>query len=212
MRHARSPSSPRLLVAYGLGLASAERIAPAAYWAAQADALPVMLQGRPDAANRCARELALGGASTAPCMRGAAAVVAGDRLLAERWNERPGWDALLRGAQPLPAHLEPSEPGSWPHGWRKPAARVLNTSYRKCLLCSLSPSSRVLLRSQAGAHAGEWLRAIPTDEGTQFMQPLPLDMQIALRRRLRLPLPLAASRCGSVPLWQTWRARLQSRG
>ena len=157
----------------GRGLDSAERIAPAAYCAAWADALPVMLQGRPDAANRCARELALGGASTAPCLRAAAA--AGDRL------------PLLRGAQPSPVHPEPSEPGSWPHGWQKPAARVFNTSYRERLPCSLSPSSRALLRSQAGAPAGEWLWAIPTDEGTQLL--LPLHMQIFLRRRLRLPIP-----------------------
>ncbi|OLP78339.1 hypothetical protein AK812_SmicGene41498 [Symbiodinium microadriaticum] len=46
------------------------------------------------------------------------------------------------------------------------------------------------MRSQAGLHPGERLRAIPTDEGTQL---LPLDMQVALR--LRLPLPSSA-RCG----------------
>ena len=175
----------------GLGLASAQRLAPAAYWAAWADALPVMLQRRPDAARRCAHELALGGVSAAPCLRAAAA--AGDILLAEGWVERPEWDSLLRGAQPAPSPPESSEPGVWPHGWQKPAARELNTSYRERLLCSLPPSSRAPLRSQAGAHAGEWLRAIPTNEGTQL---LPLDMQLALRRRLRLPLPLAASCCG----------------
>ena len=179
----------------GLGLASAERLAPAAYWAAWADALPVMLQRRPDAARRCAHKLALGGVSAAPCLRAAAA--AGDMLLAEGWVERPEWDSgvgfLLRGAQPAPSPPESSESGVWPHGWQKPAARVLNISYRERLLCSSPPSSRALLRSQAGAHAGEWLRAIPTDEGTQL---LPLDMQLALRRRLHLPLPLAASRCG----------------
>ncbi|CAE7232384.1 GOR [Symbiodinium natans] len=175
----------------GLGLASAERLAPAAYWAAWADALPVMLQRRPEIARRYAQELALGGGSTAPCLR--AAAEAGDRLLAEGWRARPEWDALLHGARPPPTHAEPSEPGSWPHGWQKPAVCALNKSYRERLLCNLSPSSRTLLRSQAGAHAGEWLRAIPTDEGTQF---LPLDMQVALRRRLRLPLPMASSRCG----------------
>ena len=150
-----------------------------------------MLQRRPDAARRCAHELALGGVSAAPCLRAAAA--AGGMLLAEGWVERPEWDSLLRGAQPAPSPPEPSEPGVWPHGWQKPAARVLNTSYRERLFCSSPPSSRALLRSQAGAHAGEWLRAIPTNEGTQL---LPLDMQLALRRRLRFPLPLAASRCG----------------
>ena len=68
---------------------------------------------------------------------------------------------MLRGARPPRTHTEPSELGSWIHGWQKPAARVLNKFYRGRLLCSLSPSSRALLRSQAGAHAREWLRAIP---------------------------------------------------
>ena len=122
------------------GLASAERLAPAAYWADWADALPVMLQRRPDAARRCAPELALGGVSAAPCLRAAAA--AGDMLLAEGCVERPEWDSLLRGAQPAPSPPESSEPGVWPHGWQKPAARVLNTSYRERLLCSSPPSSR----------------------------------------------------------------------
>ena len=48
-----------------------------------------MLQTRPDAANRCMRAFALGGASTAPCLRAAAA--ARDRLLAENeMNARSG--------------------------------------------------------------------------------------------------------------------------
>jgi len=123
--------------------------------AAWADTLPVLQQRRPDAA----------------------------RLIAEGWDERPEWDALLRGARPPPTHLhEPSEPGGWPHGWQKLAARGLNTSYRERLLCSLSPSCWALLRCQAGAHAGEWLRAIPTEKGTQI---LPLDKHPALRKTQR---------------------------
>ena len=100
-----------------------------------------MLQRRPEAARRYAQELALGGGWTAPCPRAAAA--AGDRLLAEGWSARLEWDDLLHGVRPPPTHTEPSEPGSWPHGWHnKPAARVLNTSYHERLLSSLSPSSR----------------------------------------------------------------------
>ena len=160
-----------------------------------------MLQRRPEVARRYAQELALGGGSTAPCLR--AAAEAGDRLLAEGWRARPEWDALLHGARPPPTHAEPSEPGSWiswPHGWQKPAACVLNKSYRERLLCSLSPSSRALLRSQAGAHAGEWLRAIPTDEGT-------------LGHASRSPAtPSIAATHGIFPLRRTWRARVPSRG
>ena len=188
----------------GLGLASAERLAPAAYWAAWADALPVMLQRRPEVARRYAQELALGGGSTAPCLR--AAAEAGDRLLAEG-RARPEWDALLHGARPPPTHAEPSEPGSWPHGWQKPAACVLNKSYRERLLCSLPPSSRALLRSQAGAHAGEWLRAIPTDEDGRG------HAASAAGHASRSPAtPSLAATHGIFPLRRTWRARVPSRG
>ena len=58
----------------GLGLLCATRAAPAAYWAA----LPVMLQRRPDAAERCVRELLVDDEAAAPCLREAA--VAGDLL------------------------------------------------------------------------------------------------------------------------------------
>ena len=178
-----------LLAAFGgFGLANAELLAPAAYWAAWADALPVMLQRRPEAARRYAQELALGGGWTAPCPRAAAA--AGDRLLADGWSARLEWDDLLHGARPPPTHTEPSEPGSWPHGCHKPAARVLNTSYHECLHRSLSQSSRARHALPGGRSCRRELRAIPTDEGTQL---LPLDMQVALG--LRLPLPLSA-RCG----------------
>ena len=72
----------------GLGLLAAERIAPAAYWASWADALPV-LQPPPDAAARCVQELEAGAEGAAPCLRAAAA--AGQRLDREGWEERPTW-------------------------------------------------------------------------------------------------------------------------
>ena len=175
----------------GLGLCSAERVRAAAYWAAWADALPVMHQRRPDAAARCARELAAADAAAAPSLRAAAA--AGAVLDAEGWTTRPDWPALLEGVAPAPAPDEPAETGDWIRGWQRPAARALNTSYRERLLLSLRADSRALLRSQSGAHAGEWLRAIPADAASTLAPP---EMLIALRRRLRLPLPLAAARCG----------------
>ena len=45
----------RYLAAQGQCLGRAGRVASAAYWAAWADALPVMHQRRPDAARRCER-------------------------------------------------------------------------------------------------------------------------------------------------------------
>ena len=176
----------------GLGLCCAERVRTAAYWAAWADALPVMRQRRPDAAARCARELSAADAAAAPSLRAAAA--AGAALEEEGWTERPDWSNLLEGAPPpAPALDEPAETGDWLRGWQRPAARILNTSYCERLLSGLPADARALLRSQSGAYAGEWLRAIPADAGSMLAPP---EMLIALRRRLRLPLPLAAARCG----------------
>ena len=51
----------------GLGLQSAQRTAPAAYWAAWADALPVMRARAPDLAGRCREALEGGAGRDAPC-------------------------------------------------------------------------------------------------------------------------------------------------
>ena len=61
-----------------------------------------------------------------------------------------------------------------------------NHRQRTRLLSGLPADARALLRSQSGAYAGEWLRAIPADAGSTLAPP---EMLIALRRRLRLPLP-----------------------
>ena len=66
-----------------------------------------------------------------------------------------------------------------------------NHRQRTRLLSGLPADARALLRSQSGAYAGEWLRAIPADAGSTLAPP---EMLIALRRRLRLPLSLAAAR------------------
>ena len=57
----------------GLGLMHAERLSPAAYWAAWADALPVLQQRCPEAAARCLQELRSGNQAAAPSLQAAAA-------------------------------------------------------------------------------------------------------------------------------------------
>ena len=94
----------------GLGLLCATRAAPAAYWAAWADSLPVMLQRRLDAAERCVRELLVDDEAAAPCLREAA--VAGD-LLRRHWAERLSWrDILARAAPPAVADDNHAAPGA----------------------------------------------------------------------------------------------------
>jgi len=56
-----------------------------------------------------------------------------------------------------------------------------------------SDAEIALLRSQSGAHASEWLTAMPTEPGMTLS---PLRMAVSLRRRLRLPLPLRPRVCG----------------
>ena len=77
------------------------------------------------------------------------------------------------------------------------ATRTRNLHYRdRVLLPALQPSSRALLRSQGGAHAGAWLSAVPSEPALTLA---PQAMQLPLRRRLRLPLPLSPNRCGPSP-------------
>ena len=71
----------------GLGLLCAERTAPSAYWGSWADCLPVMAQRRPEAAERCVRELMVGDEAAAPCLREAAAC--GDLLRLRGWDACP---------------------------------------------------------------------------------------------------------------------------
>ena len=176
----------------GLGLASAVRTAPAAYWAAWADALPVLGERAPALAEACVRQLEGRDAETT-CLRSAA--VARNLLQAEGWQECPSWRAIADGARP-PVATERSL-GDWPHGWQHSASRTRNLHFReRTLLPDMSPSACALLRSQAGPHAGAWLTAIPTDPATTLS---PQAMQLAFRRRLRLPLPLRLNRCGPSP-------------
>ena len=176
----------------GLGLASAVRTAPAAYWAAWADALPVLGERAPALAEACVRQLEGRDAETT-CLRSAA--VARNLLQAEGWQECPSWRAIADGARP-PVATDRSL-GDWPHGWQHSASRTRNLHFReRTLLPDMSPSACALLRSQAGPHAGAWLTAIPADPATTLS---PQAMQLALRRRLRLPLPLRLNRCGPSP-------------
>ena len=107
----------------------------------------------------------------------------------EGWNTCPTWRMLLDGARPAP----PAAPGAGdlPHGWQYHASQTLTIHCQdRVFLPSLPLSSRALLRSQAGPHAGAWLTAIPCRHKR---------CKIASRRRLRLPLPFSSSRCGPNP-------------
>ena len=189
LQHAVSRCWPARLG--GLGLQCAVRTAPAAYWAAWADALPVLRARRPDAAARCLAELAAGPAAAAACLR--AAAEAGCVLDDAGWQGRPSWHDVHNGVRPAQCDLP--EPGERCQGWQHHGSRACSTHFRETeLLPTLPPPAQTMLRSQSGPHAAAWLGAIPSEAGSA----LPPDrMLIALRRRLRLPLPVAPHRCGA---------------
>ena len=177
----------------GLGLQSAQLTAPAAYWAAWADALPALHARVPRSAASYVQLLEAELGEATHCLAEAANA---RRLLLDRgWSHGPTWRAILEGARPALA-ANPGA-GDWPHGWQYHASRTLTEHSRECLVMpSLPPSSRALLRSQAGPHAGAWLTAIPCENTTTLP---PQAMQVALRRRFFLALPLCAIRCGPNP-------------
>ena len=176
----------------GPGLLSAERTAPAAYWAAWMDALPVIRSRLPGAADRCLAALEQGERARSPvCAKQRRRKI----FYKEGWEACPGWHAAYEGARP--PQPRDAGPGEWPHGWQFHATRTRNLHYRdRVLLAALQPSSRALPRSQGGAHACAWLSAVPSEPSLTLA---PQAMQLALRRRLRLPLPLSPNRCGPSP-------------
>ena len=192
----------------GAGLRSSERTAPGAYWAAWADALPVLRERQPGWAQRICTELQKGLDAGADCLQQAEA--AGNLLENEGWAERPSWPALLAGARPTAGRAaaventvdggeelsgvgESAEPGEWKHGWQYSACSIRETRFREhTLLPVLPPDCQAILRSNSGPGAGCWLTALPTTAETRLQPSL---FQVALRRRLRLRLLLTNRRC-----------------
>ena len=81
----------------GLGLQSAQRTSPAAYWAAWMDALPVLRARSPAFADRCLQALEGSGAQ-APCLQEAAD--ARQLMQHEGWRDCPSWREACDGARP----------------------------------------------------------------------------------------------------------------
>ncbi|CAK0885381.1 unnamed protein product, partial [Prorocentrum cordatum] len=191
----------------GLGLQSAARTSPAAYWGAWADALHMLHQRRPVEA-AAIRDLLDG---TRPGRRGnLAAAAAAAQLLETEGFRRPSWTDLLQGLRPeAPPRSEAAEPGEWQHGWQFHACSARNTHYRdNVFMPSLTRANQAMLRSGSGPRAAYWLHTLPTTEGHVFK---PARFLAALRRRLRLPLPLLPHACGAAG-HPGCRARLDTLG
>ena len=82
----------------GLGLRSAERTSPGAYWAAWADVLPMVEQRHPQVAARLVGDLGMGDLAVSQSLR--EAVLAGRLPDNHGMQDRPSWRELQEGARP----------------------------------------------------------------------------------------------------------------
>ena len=172
----------------GLGLRSAERCAPAAYWASWSDALKMIGERTPDVAVDVVRQLEEPGPGNGCVgeLKQAASLL--DR--AGFWW-RPSWEALREGKRP--PNNSARDPGEWPHGWQYWASSILDSRFRKMFMLSgRSATCQAHLRSHSGHNSGMALSHAPTSP--EYTIPAHL-FRVLLLERLRLPLPLTEARC-----------------
>ena len=173
----------------GLGLRSAVRTGPAAYWASWADTLPMMAARCPTLAEKLLLELEKEDSRVASTQ---AATEAKQRLLAEGYHDCPSWREVYHGKRP-PEPKERAEPGEFRHGWQYHAASRRETHYREArVMPSRDRASQALVRSQAGRCAGEHLTLLPLNEELRWTN---TKLRALLLRRLRQPLDLDWRKC-----------------
>ena len=178
----------------GLGLPSAERTAPAAYWAAWMDALPVIRSRLPGAADCCS-----GSGSKARRARFPTDVSSGSEknlLQKRRPPACPGWHGAYEGARQAATTLR-CRPG-------RMASRLavsrgadskpsLSGHYRDRV--AVAGSAAILSGLATLTRRGTRVCAVPSEPALTLA---PQAMQLALRR-LRLPLPLSPNHCSPSP-------------
>ena len=177
----------------GLGLRSAMLTAPAAYWAAWADALPMLHARLPEHACAWSEALEYAQANVAHVellrrlpLGLQEAELARRQLVAEGYRNCPTWEDIRAGV--LPKNPDPLEraPGEWCRGWQFYASRVRDTHFLDFVVRPhSSPTERALLLSQGGPFAAQFLKALPTKPQLEIENVI---LQCLFRRRLRLPL------------------------
>ena len=175
----------------GLGLRSAERMKPVAFWASSADALPMQSNRLPTLTDQVENELETGVGGT-PCMLELSAAT--HTLDRSGFVDRPGWHQLRMGARP--PLVASSEPGEWQHGWQFHASSPLEHHFLETVILAKScVADQAHLRSHAGAGASDVLHGTLT--GLEFKMEPHLFRTLVLER-LRLPLPVTEAffECG----------------
>ena len=144
----------------GAGLRSAARTAPGAYWAAWADALPMIRARTPSWGATFLEALDTAAGGRAAWLQEATQAAA--TLNEAGCAEGPSWRALWDGARP-PLPPPETDPGEWRHGWQYFACSAIETRHREReVLPSMTPAEQAALRSGSGPGAAQWLSAPPT--------------------------------------------------
>ena len=118
----------------GLGFRSAERMAPSAFWASWADALPMIADRLPQVAAHV-----VGAVTNEEVPTGCLGELkdAAAQLDRAGFVVRPDWAALRDGARP--PVVSSAEPGGWQHGWQNHASSAFEHHSRETMV--LSPTS-----------------------------------------------------------------------
>ena len=171
----------------GLGIRSAARVSPAAYWASWADAL-AMLQAR---LPRVTANIVGGLVREAPLTRCVGELQESARSLDHSWFVgRPEWTALRDGAR---SHEFVAEPGEWQHGWQYFASSCSESHFRETVVLPQSSSAnQAHLSSHSGHGSSSVLCGCST---TPEFQIQPTQFWTIVLERLRLPLQITEAVC-----------------
>ena len=151
VKMARNITTPPMRMG-GLGLRSALKTAPGAFWASWADALPMLQQRLPRLTGQITHHLshpdALG------CVGELLESVS--RLDRDGFIARPCWEMLQRGARPRPPLIV--EPGEWHHGWQHHSSSSSEHHFRETVVLAQScAADQAHLRSHSGPCASQVL-------------------------------------------------------
>ena len=172
----------------GLGLRSAARTGPGAYWASWADALPMLHDRLPAATEEMLAQLR---GEPEGCLL--ELQVASMVLVREGFVSRPSWEELKAGARPPPPLT--ADPGEWQHGWQYYASSASEHHFgfwETVVLARSCAGDQAHLRSHSGPGSEQVFHGSPT--GPEF-QVQPMHFRTLVLERLRLPLLLTEARC-----------------
>ena len=177
----------------GLGFRSAKRMAPSAFWASWADALPMIADRLPQVAAHV-----VGAVTNEEVPTGCLGE------LRRSSPVRPGWvRAQIRLGRserrsPTPV-VSSAELGEWQHGWQYHASSASEHHFRETIVLSLPcPADQAHLRSHSGPGSSSILLRAPTNFEFRL---IPEHFRTLVLERLRLPLSVVEARCECECCW-----------